>query len=75
MDDVKQLVINLGKKLDFDVETEVPASESAWVDVVWYDKSIKNEISRFKIWDVFGQEKEKAKVLTPDEFKTFVEEL
>ena len=38
MVDIKQLIINLGKKLGFDVETEVPASESAWVDVVWYDK-------------------------------------
>lgn len=42
MGDIKQLVIDLGKKLDFDVETEVPASESAWVDVVWYDKRLRS---------------------------------
>lgn len=41
MDNIKQLVVNLGRKLDFDVETEVPASESAWVDVVWYDKRLR----------------------------------
>ncbi len=32
------LVAEMGRKLDFDVATEVEASESAWVDVVWFDK-------------------------------------
>ncbi|MGC1362389.1 MAG: hypothetical protein WA419_00640 [Silvibacterium sp.] len=33
-------LINLGKLLDFDVRTEVEASESAWVDIVWFDKRL-----------------------------------
>lgn len=32
------LVAEMGRRLDFDVATEVEASESAWVDVVWFDK-------------------------------------
>jgi len=37
---VAQVLIELGKALDFDVLTEVEASESAWVDVVWFDKRL-----------------------------------
>ena len=32
-----KLLTTLGKKLGFDVFTEVEASEAAWVDVVWCD--------------------------------------
>ena len=28
----------MGRKLGFDVQLEIEASESAWVDVVWFDK-------------------------------------
>jgi hypothetical protein len=34
------LIVELGKKLNFDVVTEVEASESAWVDIVWFDKRL-----------------------------------
>jgi hypothetical protein len=34
------LIVGLGKKLNFDVVTEVEASESAWVDIVWFDKRL-----------------------------------
>ncbi|MBI4587654.1 MAG: hypothetical protein HY725_02350 [Candidatus Rokubacteria bacterium] len=34
------LVVAIGKKLGFDTATEVAASESAWVDVVWFDNRI-----------------------------------
>ena len=37
---VVQRLIDLGKSLDFDVLTEVEAAESAWVDVVWFDKRL-----------------------------------
>lgn len=33
------LVAEMGRKLEFEVEIEVEASESAWVDVVWFDKN------------------------------------
>lgn len=34
------LLVRLGSKLDFDVKTEVEASDSAYVDVVWFDKRL-----------------------------------
>jgi hypothetical protein len=37
---IVQLLIALGRTLDFEVLTEVEASESAWVDVVWFDKRL-----------------------------------
>lgn len=37
------LVVDMGRKLNFDVATEVEASESAWVDVVWFDKQFSFE--------------------------------
>lgn len=37
---LKQTLIGLGTSLGFDVLTEVEASESAWVDVVWFDKRL-----------------------------------
>lgn len=33
--------MDLGNKLGFDVQTDAPASESAYVDVVWYDNRFK----------------------------------
>lgn len=33
-------IVKLGQSLDFDVAREVEASESAWVDVVWFDKRL-----------------------------------
>lgn len=35
-----QLIIGLGQGLDFDARVEVGASESAWVDIVWFDKRL-----------------------------------
>lgn len=34
------LIVDLGKQLGYEVVTEVEASESAWVDVVWFDKRL-----------------------------------
>ena len=34
------LLVKLGSAFDFDVRTEVEASESAWVDIVWFDKCL-----------------------------------
>ena len=36
------LLIAIGKKLGFDVMTEIEASEAAWVDVVWFDRRFSN---------------------------------
>jgi hypothetical protein len=33
-------LVQIGSSLGFDVVTEVEASESAWVDVVWFDKRL-----------------------------------
>ncbi len=35
-----QQLVDLGKLCEFEVLTEVEASESAWVDVVWFDKRL-----------------------------------
>lgn len=35
-----QLLVSLGQKLNFDAREEVGASESAWVDIVWFDKRL-----------------------------------
>jgi hypothetical protein len=37
---VHTLIADLGKALGFEVHHEVPASEGAWVDVVWFDKRL-----------------------------------
>jgi len=34
---VTNILVELGKKLGFSVGTEIQASDSAWVDVVWFD--------------------------------------
>jgi len=36
-EDVTEILVELGKKLGFQVGTEIQASDSAWVDVVWFD--------------------------------------
>ena len=38
-----ELTAEMGRKLGFDVAIEVEASESAWVDVVWFDKRFSFE--------------------------------
>ncbi|MEM3765824.1 MAG: hypothetical protein QXU46_02210, partial [Candidatus Bathyarchaeia archaeon] len=38
---MKEIICELGEKLEFEVEREVPASSSAWVDIVWYDKRFR----------------------------------
>lgn len=49
-------LVKLGKKLGFQVGTEIQASDSAWVDVVWFDDKfdfgpMKGEKwSRVKTW-------------------------
>ena len=35
-----QFLVKVGNQLNFDVRTEVQASESACVDVVWFDKQL-----------------------------------
>lgn len=37
------LVADIGRTLGFEVAVEVEASESAWVDVVWFDKRLAFE--------------------------------
>ncbi|MEM2612994.1 MAG: hypothetical protein QXO15_02050 [Nitrososphaerota archaeon] len=41
MKSLKEIICELGERLGFEVEREVPASSSAWVDVVWYDKRFR----------------------------------
>ena len=36
------ILVELGRKLGFEVLTEVEASEAAWIDVVWLDKRFAN---------------------------------
>jgi hypothetical protein len=36
---IKEL-LDIGVRLGFDVRREVEASESAWVDIVWFDKAL-----------------------------------
>ena len=40
---LSSLIAHLGRALGFEVATEVQAPESAWVDVVWFDKRISFE--------------------------------
>jgi len=53
---VTNLLVELGKRLGFHVGTEIQASDSAWVDVVWFDDRfdygpMKGERwSRVKTW-------------------------
>lgn len=42
------LLIELGKKLGFDVFTEVEASEAAWIDVVWCDPRFSKAVPSAK---------------------------
>ncbi len=35
-----KLLLQMGTDLDFEVKREVEASESAWVDIVWFDKRL-----------------------------------
>ena len=60
------LIREIGTKLGFDVLTEVEASESAWVDVVWFDSRLsphsmgtaKPKIRRAPVLPVVGFEVE-----------------
>jgi hypothetical protein len=38
---LREIICKLGEKLGFEAEREVPASTSAWVDVVWFDKRFR----------------------------------
>lgn len=38
--DLAKLLIRLGRAMNFEVKGEVEASESAWVDVVWFDSRL-----------------------------------
>lgn len=40
--------------------------------VIWYDKNEEGKITNFKLWDVFKQKKEDAKIMSPDELKKFL---
>jgi len=37
LSDLAKLLIRMGRRMGFEVKGEVEASESAWVDVVWFD--------------------------------------
>ena len=41
IESLMEVICKLGKKLGFEVEREVPASTSAWVDLVWFDKRFR----------------------------------
>jgi hypothetical protein len=41
IEQLRKVICKLGEKLGFEVEREVPASSSAWVDVVWFDKRFR----------------------------------
>ncbi|MBS3152267.1 hypothetical protein J4230_02555 [Candidatus Woesearchaeota archaeon] len=41
---------------------------------VWYEKD-NDFIKKFKIWDVFNEDKSEAKEMNPNEFKSFIEKL
>lgn len=38
--ELKDLLVRLGGQFGFDVRKEVEASESAWVDLVWFDRKL-----------------------------------
>jgi hypothetical protein len=38
---LREVICKLCEKLGFEVEREVPAFSSAWVDVVWFDKRFR----------------------------------
>ena len=42
---------------------------------LWYLKDGENSIEKFKLWNVFSQEKQDAKEMSPEEFKIFMENL
>ena len=42
MTDLESILLKLGRKLGFEVATEVEASEGAWIDVVWFDSRFKS---------------------------------
>lgn len=35
---ITDILVELGRRLGFRVGTEIQASDSAWVDVVWFDE-------------------------------------
>ena len=53
---VLKVLVDLGRLLGFYVGTEIQASDSAWVDVVWFDNRfdfgpLKGDVwSRVKTW-------------------------
>jgi len=53
---VTEILVDLGRRLGFEVGLEIQASSSAWVDVVWFDEKfdfgpLKGESwSRVKTW-------------------------
>jgi len=77
------LITRLGKQLSFDVGLEVAASESAYVDVVWFDKrfsfeslGIKTPKIRFHpVLPVVGFEVEKRTALDAKHVKGSVSNL
>lgn len=78
-----ELIVSLGTHLGYDVATEVPASESAWVDVVWFDRrvpfkhlGVKKPRIRFDpVIPVFGFEVEIKTGLNPKHIKGSVSNL
>jgi len=50
-------------------------SSSMPLFVIWYDKDKSGKIIKFKLWNVFKEKKDNAKIMTPEELKTFIERL
>jgi hypothetical protein len=54
--DTTEILVKMGKKLGYQVGTEIQASESAWVDVVWFEGKFDfgpkkgEKWSRVKTW-------------------------
>lgn len=42
---------------------------------IWYKVDENNDILRFKIWDIFNEQKSEAIELSPQELKIFIEQL
>jgi len=79
---LREVICKLGEKLGFEVEREVPASSSAWVDVVWFDKKFrfpkptsKETLLRVPKLPVVGFEIESRTAINPKHVKRSITNL
>jgi len=67
MKKIEDIIVEIGSRLEFEAVKEVEASGSAWIDVVWFDKSIpisslgvkKPDLRKHPVLPVVGFEIEK----------------